>query len=687
MKSNLLGDIRAENDADMLQSAFLETNDYRTLLESSDRTIVVGRRGAGKSAMVHRLRTYWKQQSNTTVIIIAPEEDQMIGLRGLLEVFGDNYVHVKAGAKIAWRYALTMELISRHYRNYRNKGASIDKEIEVHLKIWSTKDQTISEKIRRRIKEVVDKSLSPEENIADLAANIGLKTVLSHLQSILDSSKQNSILLIDRLDEGYYPDPTGIALVDGFVQAAIDMNSMQNDNSRTIVFLRDNIFRSIRDYDPDFTRNTEGQVMRLHWDAYQLFNLICKRIIVAKNLSQESHIKVWNSVTAKDLKGREGFALALRLTLYRPRDILVLLNNAFLHAANQGRDQIVLEDIESTAKTISDTRLQDLLKEYESVLPALALFIGVFYAKPTELTVAEATRLIDGVMQKDDVSFDVRKSLAFFDSSTQVLQNLYGIGFVGMRMPNSSSLDFCHDGKEPAKEITEDASILIHPCYWLALNLIEGDIELYKSDDIHHEYDIEISSVSTEQLNRRIGRLIEDIKTIDHGSKDSHNFEEWCHNAVKLVFAGALTNVELHPNISGRQQRDIVATNMGAVPVWRRIQEDYKCRQVVFEVKNYTELTQDDYRQMNTYLTNEHGSIGFFVTRAANNNLEKGKELDWAQEMYFNQGKKIMIKISAHYLSKHLSKLRGNQKHDAANIELNKLVDTYIRRYLIMKAK
>ncbi len=46
-KSNPFGDTTAENDKKMLSNAFIETADFRTLIETDDRTIVVGRRGTG----------------------------------------------------------------------------------------------------------------------------------------------------------------------------------------------------------------------------------------------------------------------------------------------------------------------------------------------------------------------------------------------------------------------------------------------------------------------------------------------------------------------------------------------------------------------------------------------------------------------------------------------------------------
>ena len=55
-RANLLGDLRAEFDRSMLTAAFLETADYKTLIDTTDRPVVIGRRGTGKSALADRLQ-------------------------------------------------------------------------------------------------------------------------------------------------------------------------------------------------------------------------------------------------------------------------------------------------------------------------------------------------------------------------------------------------------------------------------------------------------------------------------------------------------------------------------------------------------------------------------------------------------------------------------------------------------
>lgn len=58
----------------MLSRAFLETADYRTLIETSDRTVIVGRRGTGKSALTLMLEAHWSHSDDTEVIKITPDE-------------------------------------------------------------------------------------------------------------------------------------------------------------------------------------------------------------------------------------------------------------------------------------------------------------------------------------------------------------------------------------------------------------------------------------------------------------------------------------------------------------------------------------------------------------------------------------------------------------------------------------
>src|SRR5438067_2382777 len=102
VQSNPLGDLRAEADHRMLDAAFIETPDYKTLVAGAARSIVVGRRGTGKSALLIRLAKHWRADENTKLVVFTPEEDQILGLRALfVALFGDQFSHIRAGCRIA----------------------------------------------------------------------------------------------------------------------------------------------------------------------------------------------------------------------------------------------------------------------------------------------------------------------------------------------------------------------------------------------------------------------------------------------------------------------------------------------------------------------------------------------------------------------------------------------------------
>ena len=686
ISGNVLGDIRAEHDSKMLEATFWESSDYKSLLESYDRPIIVGRRGTGKSALAHMLSKHWASKSNTTVIKIAPEEEQIIGLRDTFEQFGEKYLHIKAGTKMAWRYAIYMEVITDLANHYKFKNNLDVKAIKEHLISWGPKRQSIATKIRKKLKGIYKIDQSPQARIADLSDALELDLIEEVLIEAIEKSKTQYIIFADKLDEGYSPDNLGVAIVDGFVQAVIDIKSRLNENVIAFAFIRDNIYRAIAKLDPDFTRNIEGQTLRLHWDEYNLFNLVCNRMRVAFGTNVENNIRVWNSFTARELKGKEGFRVALKLTLYRPRDILVLLNEAFLHANSQDRKEIILEDIDITAKTISSNRLSDLHKEYEIIFPALEEFTSSFHGLSPEIPVEKALSIVSKTLSNENLSKEKQQDIFLFENGTQVLHRLYSVGFIGIYNEKSSSYVFCHDGKDPDRDFKLDTRLLLHPCYWLALGTSQSELKLDEAEDIHDEYDIEVSSVSVEQRNQRIGSLLQELSDIPEGKEGANAFEGWCLKTLKIIFAGTLNNIEMHPNKSGLQQRDIVATNMCESNLWRRIFEDYSSRQIIFEVKNFRELKGAEYRQINSYLCHEYGSLAFIITRDTTNNLRKHRELEWAKELY-NGHKKIIIKLSSNFLEKHLSKVRSPKKHDAVEKELNHLLDTYIRNYFNSKCR
>lgn len=682
---NALGDTTAENDQVMLSDAFVPTADFRTLIESSDRTVVVGRRGTGKSALYLQLQRHWSADKKAIVVSFSPEDSEVIGFRSLLKPFSASFALARASTRLLWRYALLLEITSSLKQHYKlAQYVDQDDVLSSHLKRWNSAKGDLLTKCRA-VAKIFLSIESPEEAVGDLPGNLELALVEEKVLGILNKSDRRFVLLMDRLDEGYEPDPVGIGIITGLVYASIELNK-KSEKIRPIIFLRDNIYRAVAKEDPDYSRNIEGQVMRLHWDWAQLLLLAASRMRVAFSLDIEKDQRIWDRCSVGELQGRDGFKRCLQFTLYRPRDLLSLLNEAFFSASRQGRESIVLADLEFAAKTISVARLEDLWKEYQKVFPAIQVATNAFAGGEPEFQAGSAINMLDERLLPLDaeVGHQVLSDIRLLGSNG-ILQGLYSVGFLGVHEISTSAFTFCHDGRTPDKGFEASERLLIHPCYWLGLNLSKNALTPDEAEEITDEYGISVMSDTPEIRRAQIGKISAQLGQIATGRPGEAEFAEWCLDSLKIVFASHLTNIEAHPNGAAVQRRDIVGRNREVSEFWKRIKSDYKVRHVVFEIKNYADVGAAEYRQLQSYMTGPYGTLGFMVTRDEDPNLRAGKDLDWVKEMHQAHGV-VLIKLTSSFICKLLHKLRSLQKHDAVDQLMNSLLDTYERNYLGIKS-
>lgn len=176
-KVNRFGDVRAEHDHAMLDASFHESQNYRTLIESGDRFIVVGRRGTGKSALTYRLAKDWVARKYST-IIIAPNEEQVIGIRPVAQLFGDSITRIRAGIKLAWRYALFLEIALLCEKHYKTSG-EIDRfeTLKLHLRNWRSVGDEPFERMRGTLRIRLSGIASPEDRIAELPSLLQINRI------------------------------------------------------------------------------------------------------------------------------------------------------------------------------------------------------------------------------------------------------------------------------------------------------------------------------------------------------------------------------------------------------------------------------------------------------------------------------------------------------------------------------
>jgi len=682
---NILGSSRAETDEKMLRAAFVKTVDYSALVESTSFNFVVGRRRAGKSALYTKVSEFFRADARTILLAQKPEEHETLALIQALNGLIPTYKSARAVYRVLWRAHLLMgvaaSLSQKSGAPRLDALKSIQDYLANHRSITDVRGPGRCVEILRLARGSGENRI---EALPGVLANRYQVEALAHwVTNALSELKMRTIVLYDGLDEGWDPSQVSTAVLGGLAAAVADL-AERRTGIHGLLFIRDNMFRSLAQFDGDFSRHIEQETLRLQWEESSLLELVATRLRHAFSLNIENNTRIWNRFAQQSLQGMGGFRKCLGYTLYRPRDILVLLNSAFVMASRARRESIIDADIEGSAKRISVERLDDLFKEYDDVFPGLRLCVDLFRDQPAKRTHAEVIAVLDEAVARSDYTELGARDFPILGSGREVFSALFSVGFLGLHDLGTDRFMFCHDGASSDQHISSDQVTVVHPCYWKALEVRASETQESVLIQIPDDYQAPKCGVLKDQRMRSIGKIVTQLSNIEPGKAECREFESWVWRTVKILFSGKLTNAELQPNPDGLQQRDLVATNIATEGLWKRIYDDYKARQVIFEVKNYAELGNDDFRQALSYAVPEYGNFVMIVTRGANVGLSQ-HDRDWVKELFDKHGKLIVV-CPAELLRTCMQKLRRKAVYDYTEDALGKLLDTYVRKYLSLQA-
>lgn len=682
----LLGAGSAEADTGMLRQAFVETADYQALRHTTDFSYVVGRRGTGKSAIFQRLRNDFSKDDSVILLSEQPQDYEMLEFQELLHAVSLDYRALRPITRVLWTAHFLWEAtkaVTTHYRFGKSKHAETLTGYIANSGLGKQKSGVAFS--IAALREVMKRQLPASELPRAVVETYRIGELTNALRETLEHTGSRVVAIYDRLDEAWTPAVWPIAILGGLARTAAEYREKQFPIYQ-IVFIRDNMFRALAQFDDDFTRHVEAHTLRLQWDEDSLFHLVAARLRIALRLEEmENDAKVWNRFAQRELQGQAGFKKCLRYTLYRPRDILILLNEAYLNARRDNRDSLVESDVERSALRISQVRLEDLCKEYDQVLPGVRLFVSSFTGQPAQRPVEQVVHQLDAIAGTSDYSDIQSRDLVLFESGGEMLSALYSVGFIGVHDEAAGAYIFCHDGARIALiSIPGNRPTLVHPCYWKALDVSITDAATGAVVQVNDDYDVPPLDAPLELRLQRLGKRLEELSGIPEGPTAARAFELWVLRAVRLLFSGSLQNIDLKPNPGDSlNQRDIAATNNGGTPFWKRILEDYHARQVLIECKNYSELHPADFRQVNDYLSAEYGNFAIVVRRGSNESMTVSEQ-ERVKAMFFEHQKLIFV-VPASILVLCVRKLRAPKRYDYAEFTFSKHMDHIVRSVLSMK--
>jgi hypothetical protein len=450
------------------------------------------------------------------------------------------------------------------------------------------------------------------------------KQIADEMMVEATTQRHNFVVLIDRLDDSWNGSDKAVVLVMALMHACLELNATVTC-AQPLVFVRENVFDRVRSLDRESAR-LETAVVSLEWTREMLREFIERRL--NRNLVAKPALggPTWNAFFEQPQSGSTE-DLVFGYCQYRPRDVLIYVANALESAQAHLRTRITLEDLEVARKKFSEGRLKDLSDEYADNYPRLGIILSKFYGLGTEYTVAAIDDFSKKLLVDEEVKDACQSWIYNYSSPELLIKLLYNLGFVGIKNDGTVAFKSSESTLAMMPTLTAKSTLVIHPTYVNALSLQDvlvnsmgEEVQLRQSGIV-----AELPESTTLRVyNAKIAALQTKLANLTCGDAESAEYEKIVQDLLKLCFHKALTNVQPKVrDVSSKVIRDLIAANYSSIPFWEMLRAKYGATQVIFECKNYIDLSADDFHQVAYYMNEAIGRAAFLVHRGPGE-LKKG---------------------------------------------------------------
>lgn len=534
-----LGAEDARHDQRFLEECFVYTTHYNVLRDTtSTRSIVVGRTGAGKSALLIKLKDDVEMGfeirpeslslnyiTNSTIIKFLQQNgvrlDNFFKLLWrhvfAVEVIKNKFnLSTEAGQK-SWLFKLENQFRSKKHRNaieyFVQRGGTFWKDTDFRVReIVTNFENEVSAQVGMSVPQLnaklkaADKVSEQEkvdvtyrgQTIIDMVHMRELSDIIDTVDHILDDPQRPYYLIIDRLDEGWVEEGLRYLLIRALIETVRDFVDVRN--LKIVVAIRHDLLERVFTLtrDPGFQEEKYRSLyLDLSWTPGQLTDIIDRRLNQLVKFrygkSELTHRDVLP--TLKGQRHKPAMEYMIDRTLMRPRDIIVFFNYCVAEAID--REHITLQNFKAAEGSYSEDRLKSLQYEWQSDYPHLTHFItNIFTKSPYRFTVDEIDAIraqdaaLDAVIKEyprgDDPLVSASYSLVaelitVKDFKQFIAFALYSAGFLGMKRTTAESFKYVSSSGARSmskNDVTPRTHCEVHPCFWRALGIADAYSDL-----------------------------------------------------------------------------------------------------------------------------------------------------------------------------------------------------------------
>lgn len=464
------GDDSAEKDRHLLQ--YFVASDALGRLSRKSKSMVIGRKGSGKSALLAKLKQEFLDQPNTHVVTIAPKYNS------IRVVLNEKSITAEFGREIFFQHTWLRHIYLDILCTVGHQGAEIYPSESVRFardvaiqQGRTSKDMTenvmdILQKIKLQAGKLGEFGLHVEK---ELRKHAEVESLEFHVDSLTKSSKV--VVLIDDLDLGWDNSETANNMLLGLLAATADINS-KHPNVHTITFLREDIYAVIlaMTQHADKYRNVE----RIRWDKEKLVRVLSERINFNRvNFGLNKHYDAFSTVFPDTIGTANTDNWLIERTLSRPRELIQFVR---LYTENVEGETPSAEVLKGAEPSYSNWKLADVCSEYSNQYPGLNAITShwstrfrrqKYHLKRSEINDMLLTILIEVELNQSWFNYIVANT-----DVNRLLDILYEVGIIGDFVLGGQGGSRTFYSYEDPHEPRFD-EVQIHPCFRRALNTVE----------------------------------------------------------------------------------------------------------------------------------------------------------------------------------------------------------------------
>jgi hypothetical protein len=394
-----IGEPVAEFESDSIPRYYVSTATYSETLHSKY-SIVVGRKGTGKTATLYALSEELLGDPRNHVCTIKPVGYE---LEGLLSILRKELSRAEKGYLVEsfWKFLLYTELAKSVYDQLLGKPeyyvrtsaeAALCEFVEQYRSLITPE---FSSRLETTVAQLHGLSDGQIENgghklrISELLHNEMLARLRVLLGAVLQTKLKVSIL-VDNLDKAWNPNGDlsllsdllfGLLSVSRRVADEFERNAsgLAKVNLSFVLFLRSDIYAAML----EFAKERDKLPARLiTWSDTELLKRIIEERFMNSGADVVSPHEVWERYFAPTVHGIPSWEYVGQRIFPKPRDLIFLVKSSLQFAVNRGHTRVEEKDVLDGEKEYSRFALNSLIVEAVVKIPNVEDLLMHFVQSP-----------------------------------------------------------------------------------------------------------------------------------------------------------------------------------------------------------------------------------------------------------------------------------------------------------------